>query len=81
MSLTPAQREILVFEGNPFPDPAGKAQAVSALFGCSMDEYRTLLEQAVDTDGAAAFAHTVVQTTLQEREKRSQRGSTISLFA
>ena len=78
--LSQAQKAILTFERNRFPDLAGKAQAVSALFHCTMSQYQAFLDEAVDTDGAQEYAPDVVQSTLWAREVRSQRGSTIPLL-
>lgn len=81
MSLTQAQKTALVLERNPFPDPAGKAQAVVALLRCSMSDYEQFLSDAVDDPEAAVFAPDVVEKVLNAREARSQRGKQASLFS
>lgn len=78
--LTDADKAILSFERSNFSRPSGKAQAVRALFRCSMEEYDTALLAAVAKDGAAQYAPAVVAKVSEREETRSQLGERVSLF-
>lgn len=80
MAISSRQATALWIQGCSMAE-GDRAQAVGALLGCSMDEYRALLDTAIDDPEATVVAGDVVASLLQERQQAAGAGTSYPLVA
>ncbi len=74
MSMSAREVELIEYEGSWWQEPGSRADVIARRFGLTIDGYRDLVDELIDTEAALTHDPLVVRRLRRQRDnKRIQR--------